>query len=134
MSLSGCQITRLMSIFISKKSWKFVIQIQLTKSNPRITRGVKVPCLMPIRVKQPLYEYVRAYVIEEKFTSNNNFSLSWSSLIFLKSYHLIYLSLALLIWEITTQNLCPFRLNRYTEVDHTKEGYVVCNNWKSWIF
>ena len=41
-----------MSIFTSKKVWKFLIQIQLTKSNPKITRGVKVPCLMPIRVKE----------------------------------------------------------------------------------
>ena len=31
--------------------WKFLIQIHLTNSNPKITRGVKVPCLMPIRVK-----------------------------------------------------------------------------------
>jgi hypothetical protein len=41
-----------MSIFTSRKVWKFSIQIQLTKSNPKITRGVKVPCLMPIRVKR----------------------------------------------------------------------------------
>ena len=47
----GVKLTQLMSIFTSKKVWKFFIQIQLTKSNPKITRGVKVPCLMPIRVK-----------------------------------------------------------------------------------
>ena len=41
-----------MSSFTSKKIWKFFIQIQLTKSNPKITRGVKVPCFMPIRVKE----------------------------------------------------------------------------------
>ena len=48
----GVKLTWLMSIFTSKKVWKFLIQIQLTKSNPKITRGVKVPCLMPIRVKR----------------------------------------------------------------------------------
>ena len=35
----GVKLTRLMSIFTSKKVWKFLIQIQLTKSNPKITRG-----------------------------------------------------------------------------------------------
>ena len=45
------KLTRLMSIFTSKKGWKFFIQIQLTKSNPKITRGVKVTCLMPNRVE-----------------------------------------------------------------------------------
>ena len=47
----GVKLTWLMSIFTSKKVWKFLIQIQLTKSNPKIYMGVKVPCLMPIRVK-----------------------------------------------------------------------------------
>ena len=28
-----------------------MIQIQPTKFKPKITRGVKVPCLMPVRVK-----------------------------------------------------------------------------------
>ena len=40
-----------MSIFTSKKGWKFLIKIQVTKSDPKKTRGWKVPCLMPIRVK-----------------------------------------------------------------------------------
>ena len=44
-----------MSIFTSKKVWNFLMQIHLTKSNPRITRELKVPCLMPIRVKQDLF-------------------------------------------------------------------------------
>ena len=48
MSLAGCQIN---SIFTSKKGWKYFIQIQLTKSNLKITRGVKVTCLMPNRVE-----------------------------------------------------------------------------------
>ena len=47
----GVKLTQLMAIFTSKKVWKFLIQIQLKKSNRKITRGVKVPCLMPIRVK-----------------------------------------------------------------------------------
>ena len=52
MSLAGCQINPIMSMFIVKKVWKFLIQIQLTKSNPTIASEVKVPCLMPIRVKR----------------------------------------------------------------------------------
>ena len=55
----GVKLTRLMSIFTSKKVWKFLIQIQLTKSNPKITRGVKVPCLMPIRVKNGVDLWVK---------------------------------------------------------------------------
>ena len=47
----GVKLTQLMLIFTSKKVVKFLIKIQLTKSNLKITRGVKVPCLMPIRVK-----------------------------------------------------------------------------------
>ena len=42
------KITRLMSAFTSKK---VLIKIQLTKSNPKIIRGVNPPCLMPIKVK-----------------------------------------------------------------------------------
>ena len=47
----GVKLTQLMSIVTSKKVWKFLIQIHLTKSNPKITRGVKMPCPMAIRVK-----------------------------------------------------------------------------------
>ena len=42
----------LMSIFTCKKVWKCLIKIQLTKSDPKRTRGWKVPCLMPIRVSR----------------------------------------------------------------------------------
>ena len=52
MSLAGCQVNPIDFNFYSKKVWKFLMQIPLTKSNSKITRGVKVPCLMPIRVKQ----------------------------------------------------------------------------------
>ena len=45
------KLSRLISIFTSKNVWKFLIKIQLTKSNPKIIRGVNPPCLMPIRVK-----------------------------------------------------------------------------------
>ena len=41
-----------MSIFTSKKVEKFLIKIQLTKSDLKRTRGWKVPCLMAIRVKR----------------------------------------------------------------------------------
>ena len=37
----GVKLTELMSIFTSKKVWKFLIQVQLTKSNPKITRRQK---------------------------------------------------------------------------------------------
>ena len=36
--------------FHLQKNWNFLIQIQLTKSDLKRTRGWKVPCLMPIRV------------------------------------------------------------------------------------
>ena len=52
----GVKLIRLMSIFTSKKVSKFLIQIQLTKFNPKITRGVKVPCHMPIRVNEEFIE------------------------------------------------------------------------------
>ena len=64
----GVKLTRLMSIFTSKKVWKFLIQIQLTKSNPKITRGVKVPCLMPIRVK---LRYFTRFVIFIRYKTFN---------------------------------------------------------------
>ena len=51
----GVKLTRLMSIFTSKKVWKLLIKIHLTKSDPKRTRGRKVPCLMPIRVKYTLW-------------------------------------------------------------------------------
>ena len=37
------KLTRLMSIFTSKKVWKFLIKIQLTKSDPKKTGGGKCP-------------------------------------------------------------------------------------------
>ena len=54
-SWQDVKVTQLMSIFTSKKVWNFLIQIQLIKSNPKITRGVKLPWLMPIRVKKQKY-------------------------------------------------------------------------------
>ena len=50
-----------MSIYTSKKVWKFLIQIQLTKSNPKIASEVKVPCLMPIRVKGLLFSCLSSW-------------------------------------------------------------------------
>ena len=48
----GVKLTRLMSIFTSKKVWKFLIKIQLPKIWFKKDKRWKVPCLMPIRVKQ----------------------------------------------------------------------------------
>ena len=44
-----------MSIFTSKNVWKFLIKIQLTKSNPKIIKGINPPCLMPIRIMTNMY-------------------------------------------------------------------------------
>ena len=68
MKLAGCQINPIDVNFYLQKG----LEIFDTNSDDKI----QSQNYMPIRVKQPLYEYVRAYVIEEKFTSNNNFSLS----------------------------------------------------------
>ena len=48
------KLTRLMSIFTSKKVWKFLIKIQLTKSDPKRTRGGKCPpsCQLGLRCLQ----------------------------------------------------------------------------------
>ena len=43
----GVKSTQLISIFTSKKVWKILIKIQLTKSNQKRTGGWKVPALMP---------------------------------------------------------------------------------------
>jgi hypothetical protein len=48
----GVKLSGLISIFTYKKDRKFLIKIQLTKSNPKIIRGVNPPCLMLIRVKE----------------------------------------------------------------------------------
>ena len=46
----GVKLTRLMSIFTYKKVWNFFYKKSAEKSDPKKTRGWKVPCLMPIRV------------------------------------------------------------------------------------
>ena len=48
----GVKSTQLISIFTSKKVWKILIKIQLTKSDQKRIRGRKGPSLMPIRVKE----------------------------------------------------------------------------------
>ena len=53
-----------MSIFTSKKVKKFLMKIQLAKSDPKRTRGWKVSSLMPIRVN---YQYINpAYIVGKK--------------------------------------------------------------------
>ena len=56
-----------MSIFTSKKVWKFLVKIQLTKPDPKRTGGWKVPCLVPIRVKRA----------KNQFTIPHYLSLLW---------------------------------------------------------
>ena len=50
MSLAGCQINPIDVNFHLQKSLAIFDTNLADKSNPKITRGVKVPCLMPIRV------------------------------------------------------------------------------------
>ena len=62
MGLAGCQIFAIDLNSHLQNVWKFLIKIQLTKSNPKIIRGVNPPCLMPIRVKV-LQSFVRSFMI-----------------------------------------------------------------------
>ena len=56
LACQGVKLTQLMSIFTSKKVWTFLIKIQLTKCDPKRTRGRKVPSLVPIRVNTKYLE------------------------------------------------------------------------------
>ena len=47
----GFKLTQLMSIFTSEKVWKVLIKNQLTKSDQKNDKEIKVSPLMPIRVK-----------------------------------------------------------------------------------
>ena len=47
----GVKLTRLISIFTSKKVWKFLIEMQLTKSDPKRTRGGKCPASCQLGLK-----------------------------------------------------------------------------------
>ena len=49
----GVKLIRLMSIFTSKKVWKFLIKIQLTKSVPKRTRGGKCPPSCQLWLRNP---------------------------------------------------------------------------------
>ena len=51
MSLAGCQINPIDVNFHLQESLEIFDTNSADKFNPEITRGVKVPCLMPIRVK-----------------------------------------------------------------------------------
>ena len=49
-SLDCVNLIILMSIFTSKKVWQFLVKTQLSKSDPKKTKGWKLPSLMPIKV------------------------------------------------------------------------------------
>ena len=49
----GVKLTRLVSIFTSKKVWNFLIKKSAEKIWSKKEKGWKVPCLMPIRVNSP---------------------------------------------------------------------------------
>ena len=68
MSMAWCQIKPIDVNFHLKKVWKFLIKIQLTKSDQKMTRGWKVPSLMPIRVKVGNY---MTYVLDSKQVVGN---------------------------------------------------------------
>ena len=59
MSLAGCQID--VSCYL-KKVWKFLIQIQLTKSDPKKNKGWKVPSFMPIRAGEVTVAFCNMYI------------------------------------------------------------------------
>ena len=80
----GVKLTRLMSIFTSKKVWKFLIKIQLTKSNPKRTRGWKVPSLMPIRVNWPSSSGWVELI--DWFVGKGDFVITFMVFIFAKGY------------------------------------------------
>ena len=58
--MQGVKLTRLMSIFTSKKVWKFLVKIQLTKFDPKRTRRLKYPpsCQLGSKDVRPTYEQV----------------------------------------------------------------------------
>ena len=58
MSFTGCKINPIDVNFYLQTVSKILIKIQLTKYNPNRTRGWKVPCLMPIRVKYLVTEMI----------------------------------------------------------------------------
>ena len=77
-----------MLIFTAKIVWKFLIQIQLTKSNPKITRGVKVPCLIPIRVNQVRRKHIEDIWDLSQQTLSDNYQNSFSFQIFLNLFQI----------------------------------------------
>ena len=76
MSLAGCQIIWLMPIFISKKVWKFLIKIKLTKSNPKRTRGGKCPlsCQLGLKLWKWVYDLFQLVFVL--------FTLCWKDVVF----------------------------------------------------
>ena len=72
----GVKLTHLMSIFTSNKVWKLLIKIQLTKFDSKRTKGWKVPCLMPIRVKYAGACTRRTHSVE--FLTLALYSTKWS--------------------------------------------------------
>ena len=66
----GIKLIQLLSIFTAKKVWKFLIKIQLTKFDPKRTRGWKVPCLMPIRFKKYGISFMKSSTSISTFTKS----------------------------------------------------------------
>ena len=96
------KLSRLISIFTSKNVWKFLIKIQLTKSNQKIIRGVNPPCLMPTRVKTAFDE---TFFVNKKLSANK-----------LNSWYLVIIKDNFIIWDEDNcalsfgsfYNLCKF--------------------------
>ena len=73
----GVKLTQLMSIFTSKKVWKFLVKVQLTKSDQQRTLGRKcsVPCQLGLMLIL--------------FMARVTFAKSISSLNFIKDFFLV---------------------------------------------
>ena len=107
----GVKLTRLMSIFTSKKVWKLLIKIQLTKPDPKRTRGWKVPCLMQIRVKT-----LKAF---QHLGHLDECSFSWN-LLSIRGFFLV--------------NRMDFLVNKVTEVPRVKSIFKWRSRSTKWAF
>ena len=99
----GVKLSRLSSIFTSKNVWNFFIKIQLTKSNPKIIRGVNSPCLMTIRVNglaQEVYEVLLPYEPQRPLDQAREAYLVWGSFLKFGFYG---------TFDFITQANLPFR-------------------------
>ena len=73
MSLAGCQIELIYVNFHIQKFWNFLIQIQLTKSDPK-DKEIKLLPIKPIRVKTITHFLLCLELRNEYFSKQQHFS------------------------------------------------------------